>query len=47
MSTWPPDPSDLNGTEHLWDMLNKQVSYMEALAGNLQDLKHLSAYLGT
>uniref|UniRef100_A0A671YBG6 Tc1-like transposase DDE domain-containing protein n=1 Tax=Sparus aurata TaxID=8175 RepID=A0A671YBG6_SPAAU len=39
--TWPPNSSDLNPIEHLWDVLNKQVQSMEAPPCNLQDLKDL------
>ncbi|MCI4393629.1 hypothetical protein PGIGA_G00159810 [Pangasianodon gigas] len=39
--TWPPNPPDLNPTEHLWDVLDKQVRSMEAPSHNIQDLKDL------
>ena len=36
---WPPDSSDLNPIEHLWDVLDKQVPSIEAPPHNLQGLK--------
>ncbi|KAK3571512.1 hypothetical protein QTP86_012861 [Hemibagrus guttatus] len=34
--TRPPNSTDLNSIEHLWDVLDKQVRSMEALRDNLQ-----------
>ncbi|KAK3510120.1 hypothetical protein QTP70_026836, partial [Hemibagrus guttatus] len=39
--TWPPNSSDLNPIEHLWDVLDKQVQSVEAPPRYLQDLKDL------
>ncbi|KAK3537253.1 hypothetical protein QTP70_005482 [Hemibagrus guttatus] len=39
--TPPPNSPDLNPTQHLWDVLDKQVRSMEAPPHNLQDLKDL------
>ncbi|KAK3510151.1 hypothetical protein QTP70_026736 [Hemibagrus guttatus] len=39
--TWPPNSPDLNPTEHLWDVLDKQLPSMEAPPHNLEDLKDL------
>lgn len=36
--TWPPEASDVNQTERLWDMLDKRGRSVEAPPRNLQDL---------
>ncbi|KAK3570580.1 hypothetical protein QTP86_023642 [Hemibagrus guttatus] len=39
--TWPSNSPDLNPLQHLWDMLDKQVRFMEATPRNLQDLNDM------
>ena len=39
--SWPPNSTDLNPIEHLWDLLEKQIQSMETTPHNSQALKDL------
>ncbi len=36
---WPPQSSDLNPTEHLWDVLEREIRIMDVQPTNLQQLR--------
>ncbi len=36
---WPPQSPDLNSTEHLWDVVEREIRIMDVHLTNLQQLR--------
>ncbi len=44
---WPPHSSDLNPVEHLWDVVEREIRFMDMQPTNLQQLRDTSMSIWT